>query len=84
MPRYGGLGVFGSFVFQGDIAAIVGSPEDTDQPFQVGLFLLLARPLDLRFDLHGDGVRGEPSEIGVWIVANEIARVPIDAEPVVL
>src|SRR6266851_41768 len=84
MAWHGGLGVFGGFVFQSDVAAIIGGAENIDEMLEIGVFLFLASALNLGLDLHGNGIRRQPRQVGVRVGADKIARVPIHAEPIVL
>ena len=49
-------------------------------PGEVGVLLRLALAADLGLDLDVDGVRGEPGEVGVGVVAVEVAGVEVHAE----
>ena len=64
------------FVFEDDVAAVVGVLHDLGQPLEVG-----RRAPHFGFDLRIDRIGCDPSELSIRLVAAEIAAVEIDAEP---
>lgn len=81
MLRYFGIGIFLFFVFEDDVASVVGSAENIEQSGVVcGDFF--AVDLGHDFDLGGDSVGGDAFQLhvgkGSW---GEVGRVPNDAEP---
>ena len=80
MPRDGDRRVFARLVFEDDVARIFGLAEDCDDPGEVGVFLGLPLAADLGLDLDVDRVGGELGEVGVGVVAVEVAGVEVDAE----
>ncbi len=70
------------FVFQDDKALVAGVLKDLANPGQIGLLRFAVSGFDVDFDLDVDGVTNATLEIRVRVVADEVAGVQIDTNPV--
>ena len=76
---YGDFGLFTAFVFEGDVAAVVGLAQDRENAGEVhGAFAAVV--VDFGLDLAIDRLGRDLGDFGV-AVALEVAGVEIDAEP---
>lgn len=77
----GGVGIFGGFVFEDEVALVIGVAEDFDEAREVGGLFLRAFGLEFGFELDVDGVGSAAGEVAVGIVGVEIGGIEVDAEP---
>ena len=71
------------FVFEGDVAAVVGVAEDLEDAIEVGGVFAAAFFGDFGLDLDGNGLGGEFGDVFVGVVV-PVAGIEVDAEPFVV
>ena len=72
------------FVFQDHESLVAGVFEDFADAVHVGRVGFAVRRFHADFDLHVDRVADAALEVSVGVVADEIACVQVDADPVVI